>query len=92
MGEIDGPYPTSGPPGPLVALRIGCSVALAACLIVVYRESFLAMLPLLWLPTEPLTQWASFAFVVLGSVVVLPSAVGIALANRLYARYRGDAD
>ncbi len=54
------------------------------------RDLLPQALPLLWPPTEPLTQWLSLVFLHLFGYVLVPLMVGSFVTDVLWPRFNGE--
>ncbi|MFW6320984.1 MAG: hypothetical protein ACOC0Z_03980 [Halohasta sp.] len=90
MADSEFPEPRPGPSVEQLRLRLACTAGVAVVQIVVFWEFLLRSLPLLWPPTEPVTQWVTFLLFWAGSFLVVSGLFGTLIADQLYKRYLVD--
>lgn len=81
------PEPRPGPSRRRLAVRLACSAAVAAVLLVWQWDLVSAVLPRLWPPSAPTSRWASLLLLLVGSFVVLPGIVGSLVGDWLVDRW-----
>jgi len=71
-------------------IRLGVGFVAFCLLVVMTRDLLPQALPLLWPPTDPLTQWLSLVFLHLFGYVLVPLMVGSFVTDVLWPRFNGE--
>ena len=87
MTEGEFPEPQPGPSWEQLRIRFACSGGVAVMQLVVFWDFIPTLLPFLWPPVEPVTQWLTFLMISAGSFIVISGLFGTLVADQIYKRY-----
>jgi len=90
MADSDFPEPQPGPSWARLRVRFACIGGAALLQLAVFWEFVVDVLPMLWPPVGPLSQWASLLMVSAGLFLVISGVIGTLVGDWLYDRYPSD--
>ena len=91
MADSEFPEPQPGPSWARLRVRFACIGGAALLQLAVFWEFVVSVVPMLWPPVEPLTQWVSLLMVSAGSFVVISGVIGTLVGDQIYDRYLTDS-